>query len=232
MYTKVYANNCGKTREKKQVEVMMKKILWIRGIMGMFLVMSLALMGCDNGTTSTNGESPYTPPPPSSPSGPPSGSSPERTQALPVGSFDVNTSSPLNPTGLTASAVQGIVSGNITVTLGSTGTGVEIGIPTAQQADFAPGGFDPVESARLDYIAFALQGLEGGITNTKIRQTNGAFKLYSGSSSYHEYVGSPPPAVLTPGEFYEDSNGNIVKEKLYVVSNGDFTVGTYRTTNG
>jgi hypothetical protein len=28
---------------------------------------------------------------------------------------------------------------------------------------------------------------------------------------------------LTPGDFYEYSNGNIVKEKLYVVSNGDFS---------
>jgi hypothetical protein len=132
----------------------------------------------------------------------------------------------LNPANLTASAVQGIVSGNITVTLGSTGSGVEIGIPTGQQADFAPGDFDAVESARLDYIAFALQNLEGGTTSTRIRQTNGAFKLYSGSSSYHEYVGSPPPAVLTPGDFYEYSNGNIVKERLYVFP-GDFTAGTY-----
>jgi hypothetical protein len=63
MYTKIYNLATGETRGTHHAEVMMKKTLWILNILGLFLVMSFAFVGCDNGTTSSSGPviPPYTP---------------------------------------------------------------------------------------------------------------------------------------------------------------------------
>jgi hypothetical protein len=175
----------------------------------MFLIMSLAFLGCANGTTNTSGNNEEFPYGPSDPSGP-GGSRPEPTQPVAAGTFAVDSSdTTMNPAGLTATAVKGTISGNITVTLRSNAD-IPIGLPSAVAPLFKPWEFfDPVEMASQEYFAFTLEGLIGGL-NTRIKQINGALGLHKESG----YVTNEPSPWIN-GEIYKNSSGVFARQKDY-----------------
>jgi hypothetical protein len=125
----------------------------------------------------------------------------------------------MNPPGLTASASRSLTTGAITVTLGSTAA-IPTGIPPHQAeaqvgkpetGDFNPSYLNSTEAAKLDYFIFELKGLTGGVTGTRIKQTNGALIIYKNKPLY-TVVG--PPSPWNNGEIYEH-DGIIEKQKFY-----------------
>jgi hypothetical protein len=191
---------------------MNKKILY-----GMIALLSVSFLflGCPTGTSSDDGTATTTWPDDSGQAGP----GPEATTPITNGNFNLDsTATTLNPPGLSASAEQGLESGDITVTLSSAAAGVPIGLPAAQASgDFQPDWFTATEAAKHDYFVFALKGLEGGETTTRIKQTNGGFVMYDGIAL------KTPPVTDNLIHYY---NGVYTKEKLW--TNTDFNpVGSF-----
>jgi hypothetical protein len=222
MYTKTYNDG----RERGHAEVTMKRLLWILNILGVFLVLSLAFMGCDNGTTSSSGPviPPYTPE--ESTGGGGGGGNPP-TQAITDGSFALADDDDLTPADLTASASRNLVTGDVTVTLGSTAplnTGLLAAYATpGSDVNFNLSLFNAVEAAKLDYFAFTLVGLTGSPVSTTIRQYNGALVIFRGEPEYHvtgtdvipPVFPTPPDPQLDLGHKYEYTNGTIFRQKKY-----------------
>ena len=189
---------------------MKKKIFY-----GMIALLSVSLffLACDTGT---NSESDTTISWPVEDESTSSGGGQDVTTPITDGTFALDSDEDLTPPGLVASAEVGVESGNVTVTLSSADTGVPTGLPADQAAgDFNPDWFgSATEVAKHDYFVFALKGLEGGTTNTRIKQTNGGFILYKDVPDL-----TPPPSVANGSICYY--NGVHTKEKLYAAADFD-----------